>query len=85
MYYPLSKANLSPYVGGALSYAWASGPGGDEAGLALRATGGLLFGRLSSVQIRAELSIFSTLFERQVSVGETMRDYGPMLSVGIGF
>jgi hypothetical protein len=85
MYYPLSKANLSPYVGGALSYAWASGPGGDEAGLALRATGGLLFGRLSSVQIRAELSIFSTVFERQVSVGETMRDYGPMVSVGIGF
>jgi hypothetical protein len=85
VYRPLSKSNLSPYVGGALSYAWASGLGADDAGLALRATGGLLFGRLSNVQIRAELSVFATLFERQVAVGEAVRDYGPMVSVGIGF
>jgi hypothetical protein len=84
VYYPLSRGNVAPYVGGGLSYAWSSGPGDDGHGLALRATGGLLVGRLSNVQLRAELSLFATTFERVVA-GDKERDFGPMVSVGIGF
>lgn len=84
VYYPLARGNVSPYLGGGVSYAWSSGPGDDGRGLALRATGGLLVGRLSNVQLRAEVSLFATTFEREVA-GEGERDFGPMFSVGIGF
>lgn len=84
VYYPLSRGNVSPYVGGALSYAWSNGFTGHGNGLGARAAAGLLVGRLSTVQLRAELGFFSTLYDRDSAAGEDL-DFGPVLSVGIGF
>jgi hypothetical protein len=92
-YYPFHRNDFTPYLGGGLR--WASlettGVGGD--GLQVYGAAGLLLGRLSSVQVRGELSYFvntfaeSESYEYYSSSGspESFHAHGVELSVGIGF
>jgi hypothetical protein len=92
-YRPFGKGNLAPYLGGGVGYHWTETGGSGESGLALRAAGGLLVGRLSTVQVRLEAGYHVSLFEEGPSSdlfgapaeGATVRPHGPMLSVGLGF
>jgi hypothetical protein len=98
-YRPLSRGNLTPYLGGGLRYAWSGLYSGSTAnGLQANATLGVLFGRLSTVQLRAEAGYFVNLFREgsnyyqllpdgTYGTGSTERvvSHGPTLSVGIGF
>jgi hypothetical protein len=92
-YYPLSKGNLAPYVGGGLGYHWTDTGGAGASGLALRATAGLLIGRLSTVQVRIEAGYHASLYEEPPDTdwmgtpqpGSSARAHGPMLTVGLGF
>ena len=94
-YYPLSKGNLAPYVGGGLGYHWTDTGGAGGSGLALRGAAGVIIGRLSTVQVRLEAGYHLSLFEEapatttdylgQPEPGSTVRAQGPMLSVGLGF
>jgi len=89
MYYPFSRGDVSFYAGGAARWAYAQFGGKGEAGLMLQPAGGLLIGRLSSVQIRAELGYFVNAFreESKDGVDPTTKtiSHGPSLLVGIGF
>ena len=92
-YRPFGKGNVAPYLGGGVGYHWTDTGGGGASGLALRAAGGLLVGRLSSVQVRLEAGYHVSLFEEgpdrdflgAPQPGETVRPHGPMLGVGLGF
>lgn len=95
-YRPFGKGNLTPYLGGGVGYHWTETGGAGESGLALRAAGGLIIGRLSTVQIRLEAGYHVSLFkegpESESSFfgggspgGTTVRPHGPMMSVGLGF
>jgi hypothetical protein len=89
-YYPLSRADLTPYLGGGLR--WATLDLGDGGGSGLQVYGslGLLLGRLSSVQIRADLSYFVNTFERRrgddlpYETAHTAAQ-GVTFGIGIGF
>lgn len=85
-YRPLSHENVAPYVGGGLSYTWLETGGAGAAGLAFRAAGGVLFGRLSTVQVRLEAGWQVAAFreERRSGGGGTM-PHGPFLTVGLGY
>jgi hypothetical protein len=61
-YLPLTRGNLAPYLGAGLKYAWTRFEGSNNAGLQPHLAGGLLFGRLSSVQLRGEAAWFQDLF-----------------------
>ena len=62
-YYPFLRGNATPYLGGGLRYAWSQfGHVETSRGLQARAALGLLFGRLSTVQLRAELGYFVNLY-----------------------
>jgi hypothetical protein len=85
-YYPFSRGNTSPYLGGGLAYSFLETGGDGGAGLALRAGGGVLFGRLSSVQIRADVAFVVNTFSEETDVsGDTVRPYGVVGTIGIGF
>jgi len=92
-YRPLSKGNLAPYLGGGVGYHWTETGGAGDSGLALRAAGGLIIGRLSSVQVRVEAGYQVSLFKESPGTdflgtpqaGSTTRPHGPLLSVGLGF
>jgi hypothetical protein len=84
-YRPLSTANFSPYLGGGVAYEWVSTGGDGAAGLALRAAGGAIFGRLSTVQIRMEVGYSVGLFSEEVGGGNGRVPHGPVLSVGLGY
>src|SRR5262249_53778077 len=65
VYYPLTRSDLAPYVGGGVRYAathYTEGSGGN--GLQLYAALGLLQGRLGSVQLRAQLELFVDTFSQ---------------------
>ncbi|MEK6606388.1 MAG: hypothetical protein AABZ30_01895 [Myxococcota bacterium] len=93
-YYPLSRSDLTPYVGGGVHW-WHTEFGGRGAGgLAPHADVGILMGRLATVQVRGELGYFVNTFgEREGdayfgsdgSSGEKHYSHGPIMSVGIGF
>lgn len=85
LYRPLSTANFSPYVGGGVAYQWVSTGGDGASGLALRAAGGAVFGRLSTVQIRMELGYSVGLFTEEVGGLDGRIPHGPVLSVGLGY
>jgi hypothetical protein len=92
-YYPLSKGNLAPYVGGGLGYHWTDTGGAGASGLALRAAAGVILGRLSTVQVRVEAGYHVSLYEESPDTdwtgtpqpGTSARANGPMLTVGLGF
>ena len=85
-YYPFTRGNTSPYLGGGLAYSFLETGGDGGAGLALRAGGGVLFGRLSSVQIRADVAfVVNTFSEETDPAGDSVRPYGVVGTIGIGF
>jgi hypothetical protein len=98
-YYPFSRGNLTPYVGGTVAYAFANQFGGAGAnGIRITPSFGVLFGRLSTVQFRGEIGYFVNTFgERSYSFvsgpNQTVTPdssssrvaHGPTLGIGIGF
>jgi hypothetical protein len=93
-YYPLLREDFTPYLGGQVRWASMQLGGQGASGLVLQPTLGLLLGRLSSVQVRAEVGyFFNTFAELEVASpsGTTTpspaRHYsdGFVFSVGIGF
>lgn len=85
-YYPFSRGNTSPYLGGGLAYSILETGGDGGAGLAVRAGGGVLFGRLSSVQIRADVSFWLNTFSEDPDTGaDPVNPYGVVGTIGIGF
>jgi hypothetical protein len=97
-YYPFLREDFTPYVGGKVRYGYFSFGGAGSAGLALEPTFGVLLGRTSSVQLRAEVGYFVSAFAEDVQVpvnyqsitqltstGENRVSHGPSLTVGLGF
>jgi len=68
-YYPFLREDFTPYIGGEIRWAEMQLGGSGAAGLVLQPTFGILLGRLSSVQIRAEVGYFFDTF------GETASTY----------
>jgi hypothetical protein len=92
-YYPFGRGNLSPYLGGGMRYSWVAFGSEGASGLSLFGAGGVLFGRLSTVQIRAEVGYFVDTFRadylfppnQPATPPERRFSHGPALSAGIGF
>ncbi|HEY0711421.1 MAG TPA: hypothetical protein VGF45_02015, partial [Polyangia bacterium] len=95
-YYPLSRTNFTPYLGGSMAYAFADFGGYGANGLRVSPSIGFLFGRLSTVQIRGDLGyFFNTAGERSfvsssvapVAPASSEKKYahGPHFSLGLGF
>jgi hypothetical protein len=93
-YYPFLREDFTPYIGGQVRWAELQLGGQGASGLVLQPTLGLLLGRLSSVQIRAELGYFIDTFAEQevASASGTTVPAPPkhfsdgfVFSVGIGF
>jgi hypothetical protein len=84
-YYPFSKRNITPYIGGGA--AWSSFQQWDVSGSGMRlhAAAGMLIGRLWSVQFRAELGYFVNAFSTRTLTGSDHYSHGPMLTLGLGF
>lgn len=91
-YYPFSRENTTPFIGGGLAYSLYSSYGaGDGSGLRAQGTFGMLIGRLSSVQLRGDLSYFVNLYDQSGydyatdSMVTTSNAHGLLLNLGIGF
>jgi hypothetical protein len=96
-YYPLLREDFTPYIGGEIRWAELQLGGSGASGMIVQPTAGILLGRLSSVQIRAELGYFfdtfgetgSTLYNSQgvLVTNDTSKHYGQgfVFSAGIGF
>jgi hypothetical protein len=90
-YVPFQRTDFTPYLGGGLRYAFSQYGGDGGSGMVALLSGGLLLGRLSTVQLRGELSYFFNLFaeEHQPLLGGTTTDstraHGITVSLGIGF
>jgi hypothetical protein len=97
-YYPFSRKNITPYIGGGGAWSVSSLGGAGGTGLRLHGAAGALIGRLWSVQCRADLGYFVNLFGEknqvygygqttQTNVASTRNVYshGPMLTLGLGF
>jgi hypothetical protein len=96
-YYPFSRANFTPYLGTAVSYAFLDFGGAGASGIRLAPVFGMLFGRLSTVQFRGEIGyFFNTFGERADDVavpaqqgppvsGDKHYAHGPQVTVGLGF
>jgi len=93
-YYPFLREDFTPYVGVQVRWASMQLGGQGASGMILQPTAGLLLGRLSSVQVRAEVGyFFNTFAELEVAspsgttVPNPPRHYsdGFVFSAGIGF
>jgi hypothetical protein len=93
-YYPFSRQNFTPYLGASAAYSIIDYGGAGASGLRLSPSFGVLFGRLSTVQLRAEVGyFFNTFGERDedrlgsTSTASAGKRYahGPQLTVGLGF
>jgi hypothetical protein len=84
VYLPLTRDNVTPYLGGGLGWGVVHEWDRTDAGLLAKAAGGVLIGRLTNVQIRAEAGYRFALFDLKVN-GERRSVQGPFLDVGIGF
>lgn len=85
-YYPFSRTNTTAYLGGGMRYGAADYGGEDgDSGISGYVAGGVLFGRLSSVQLRGEVGYFQNLFASSDSSSNKIHAGGVMASVGIGF
>ncbi len=93
LYRPFSRKNFTPYAGGGAAYSYSQFGGLGSGGLRLHGAFGLLFGRLSTVQIRGELGYFVNAYressdpayaDHNEAERRTM-SHGPMFNVGIGF
>ena len=94
-YYPFLREDFTPYIGAQLRWAEMQLGGAGASGIVLQPTLGILLGRLSSVQIRAEIGYFINTFGEQESVpltypqtanlSPTYYSQGFVFSAGIGF
>jgi hypothetical protein len=92
-YYPFLREDFTPYVGGEIRWAELRLGGSGASGLVLQPTFGILLGRLSSVQIRAEVGYFFDTFGENgptvvgTTYNSTEKHYsdGFIFSGGIGF
>jgi hypothetical protein len=93
-YYPLLREDFTPYIGGQFRWAEMNLGGNGASGLVIQPTVGILLGRLSSVQIRAEVGYFINTFGEQEiynttntvnAMFPTHYSQGFVLSGGIGF
>jgi hypothetical protein len=94
-YYPFLREDFTPYLGAQIRWAEMQLGGAGASGLVLQPTLGILLGRLSSAQIRAEVGYFINTFGEQESVPLTYPatanpspihySQGFVLSAGIGF
>jgi hypothetical protein len=97
-FYPLTRTNFTPYIGGSMSYAFVDFGGAGASGLRVAPSLGFLFGRLSTVQIRGELGYFFNTFGERPDLdrpipGTTVAAttdkkryaHGPQFSLGLGF
>lgn len=84
VYYPLSRGNVSPYVGAGAGYGWTRFGGETGHGLQGRVAGGLLLGRLSTVTVKAEVGWFWNAYgEREVATGRTVNVSGATASIAL--
>jgi hypothetical protein len=93
-YYPFLREDFTPYLGAQVRWAEMQLGGSGASGLVLQPTLGILLGRLSSVQIRAEVGYFINTFGEQElysstnSLNGTLPTHysqGFVFSAGIGF
>ncbi|HET6282397.1 MAG TPA: hypothetical protein VFH73_15630 [Polyangia bacterium] len=93
-FYPFSRGNITPYLGSALSYSITDFGGAGANGLRIQPTFGVLFGRLSTVQVRGQVGyFFNTFGERDgaSAFGEVPSSasktyaHGPAMTIGLGF
>jgi len=94
LYRPFGRKNVVPYAGGGVAYSVTNFGGAGANGLRFHGAFGVLFGRLSSVQLRGELGYFVNAYQEaayssyDLPTGASNSKYlshGPMLMVGIGF
>jgi hypothetical protein len=92
-YYPFLREDFTPYVGGLVRWAYMNLGGDGAGGLSLQPTFGILVGRLSSVQLRADVGYFFNTFgelpapNAQGAAATCCRHFGQgtVLTVGLGF
>lgn len=91
-YYPFLREDFTPYLGAQVRWAEMKLGGQGGNGLVLQPTGGILLGRLSSVQVRAELGYFINTFGEMESTVNAVTGRAPthysqgfVFSAGIGF
>jgi hypothetical protein len=85
-YYPFTRGTVAPYLGGGLAYTWADHGGVDGEGIAFRAGGGLIVGRLSTVQFRLDGGVIFNAFALKETVsGKEHYAWGPQVSLGLAF
>jgi hypothetical protein len=89
-YYPFLRQDFTPYVGGVVRWAHLSFGGQGAGGFVYQPTAGVLFGRLTSVQLRAEVGYFIDSFAEaeNAPVGTpapSHYSHGFVASVGLGF
>lgn len=60
---PLLRGNATPYLGAGLRYAWARFEGHWSSGLQPQIAGGVMIGRLTTLQIRAEVAWYYATFQ----------------------
>lgn len=93
-YYPFFRTDFTPYLGGNVKYGYFSYGGTGSAGVSLQPTFGILLGRTSSVQVRAEVGYFVDTFSEAshpvpngaggVITSERF-SHGLAMTVGLGF
>jgi hypothetical protein len=89
-YYPFSRTNTTAYAGGGLRYGFSDYGGSASdggSGMSVYAAGGVLFGRMSTVQLRGELGFFQNFFRETTFTdgpNEHSRSNGVIVSAGIG-
>jgi hypothetical protein len=95
-YYPLLREDFTPYIGGVVRWASLDLGGAGASGIMLQPTAGVLLGRLSSVQLRAEVGYFFNTFGERATVpyssdpyysnaqGDKHYSHGVVISLGLG-
>jgi hypothetical protein len=96
-YYPFLREDFTPYIGGVVRWAYMDFGGNGAGGIVFQPTAGILLGRLSSVQLRADVGYFlnsfgeygqaTTIQNGQQVIVTSGKHYahGLVVNVGIGF
>ncbi len=96
-YYPLLREDFTPYFGGVVRWAGMDLGGRGASGISFQPTAGILLGRLSTVQLRAEVGYFINTFAEYPDTTTTLPptttppdtsghySHGISITVGLGF